>query len=217
MASSILLLFVSLAAWMGAGAAYKYVVSINDDLGPCDNGIPYLDKYADMSNVMLTKSDEDALLVDGNMTTLVDFPPDHRLVIQSSYYRKERGVWNLLPMKQVFPDFCRVLFSPLELWHPVANQLQGDARKCPPPKGVKQKWNDNGLNATCLCIASYLILQTVYTVNKAELVGRYEFAKAADGEYKAQIDATYGDMQICVQITADVREDVWNARVDAVK
>lgn len=45
-------------------------------------------------------------------------------------------------------------------------------------------------------------------MNKAELVGKYEFAKSADGEYKAHIFVTYGDMEICVQITADIREDV---------
>lgn len=48
----------------------------------------------------------------------------------------------------------------------------------------------------------------MYTVNKAKLVGRYEFANTADGEYRAQIDATYGDIEICAQITAEVREDV---------
>lgn len=45
-------------------------------------------------------------------------------------------------------------------------------------------------------------------MNKAELVGKYEFAKSADGEYKALIFVAYGDMEICAQITADIREDV---------
>lgn len=137
MVLKMLFLFLSLIAYLGVCCAYKYLVSINDDLGPCDNGKPYIDKYADMSNVLLTKKDEDILIVEGNMTTLVDFPPFTRFVVQMSYYRKERGEWLLLPMKQIFPDFCAVLFSPLELWYPVSSQLKGDARKCPPPKGVR--------------------------------------------------------------------------------
>lgn len=139
MPSKIVFALLSLFTYLGACVAYKYVVSINDDLGPCDNDVPYLDKYTDMSNVMLTKLDDDVLLVDGNMTTLVDFPPDKKFVVQSSFYRKERGSWTLLPMKQMFPDFCAVLFSPVELWFSVADQLEGDARKCPPPKGVNNK------------------------------------------------------------------------------
>lgn len=138
MLSNIIFACLSLATYLGTCVAYKYVVSVNDDLGPCENGMPYLDKYADMSNVMLTKLDEDVLLIDGNMTTLVDFPPNDKLVVQTAYFRKERGEWTTLPMKQVFPDFCAVLFSPAELWYPVADQLQGNARKCPPPKGVKR-------------------------------------------------------------------------------
>lgn len=137
MALKMLLLYLSLFTYLSVFDAYKYVVSINDDLGPCDNGKPYIDKYADMSNILLTKKDDDVLVVEGNMTTLIDFPPLSRFVVQLSYYRKERGDWVLLPMKQIYPDFCAVLFSPLELWHPVARQLKGDARKCPPPKGVR--------------------------------------------------------------------------------
>lgn len=144
MASFVLFSLFTLVVYLRICVAYKYVVSINDDLGPCENGMPYIDKYADMSNIKFTKLNEDVLLVDGNMTTLIDFPPfppTNRFVVHTKYFRKERGAWTQLPMKQVFPDFCAVLFSPLEIWYPVSNQLKGDARKCPPPKGVRKTYD----------------------------------------------------------------------------
>lgn len=208
MTSNILFTFLAVILCVSACAAYKYIVSVNDDLGPCDTGVPYLDKYVDMSNVKLTKSDDDALIVDGNMTTTFDFPPNNKFVIHSSFFRKERGQWTPLPMKHVIPDFCPVFFSPAEIWYPVADQLVGDARKCPPPKGVNMFRSLNA-NLFWCTIDVALHLQTVYTVNKAELVGRYEFAKSVEGEYQAQIEITYDTMKVCVQISADLREDVW--------
>lgn len=126
----------SLIIYVGACVAYKYTVSVNDDMGPCDNGKPYVDKYVDMTHVVFTKTDDDILIIDGNLTTLVDLTPRERLSILASYFRKDRGLWKKLPMNQVIPDLCTVLFSPLEIWYPVSKQLKGDARKCPPPKGV---------------------------------------------------------------------------------
>lgn len=52
-----------------------------------------------------------------------------------------------------------------------------------------------------------LVSKTVYTVNKAELVGHYDFAKSVSGEYMVQIDGTYGKMEGCIQVTAEVRQD----------
>lgn len=48
----------------------------------------------------------------------------------------------------------------------------------------------------------------MFSVNKAELVGRYEFAKTVEGEYLAEIECTFDKFKVCFSMSAEVKEDL---------
>lgn len=116
--------------------SYRFLVTVNEDIEKCKNGLPTLDEFVDLTNLEITKPEEDLLVLNGHVTFLADLQPGHKAVIKSAFSKKQGGFWMPVPVVNFIPDFCAVEFDSKEMWYPMTKNLQGDARKCPPPKGV---------------------------------------------------------------------------------
>lgn len=133
-----MLLFTCLILFVNfkVNISYKYEVVVNDGIGKCGNGMPSLDTFLDMTNLEISKPEEDLLILNGNATFLIDLPPGHKLSIKTKFIKKMNGYWVPMAVTQFIPDFCAVAFDPSKSWYGATRQLKGGARKCPPSKGV---------------------------------------------------------------------------------
>ena len=51
-------------------------------------------------------------------------------------YEWKRGNWERTLYSIKRKDFCKAVFSPLELWYSLTSQIKEEDRVCPPEKGV---------------------------------------------------------------------------------
>lgn len=83
-----------------------------------------------------------------------------------------------------YPDFCAVEYNKDELWYETTKDFTGEARKCPPQKGV------------------------VIPINEAKVFAQYDFpSRLEEGPYKCDIEISMNKKKMyCFSLFFEIKE-----------
>ena len=130
-------LFLSFCVLASVGKAVKYQATFGEEILPCDSNWPTLNTIIDYTQLNITKLMSGVLLLNGNVTIIQDFDKNVAFEVQITFKKKEQGKYVLTPFRKIIPNFCLVEFNPQEIWYSTTRKFKGDARQCPPRKGVR--------------------------------------------------------------------------------
>lgn len=117
--------------------ANTYLLVFESSIKKCESD-KSLDNVFDSSNVELQVEGEegDFIVLNGNVSSVYEFPPDSTLTLKASLEKNDLGTWVKQPFFITYLNFCSQLFEESSVWFDVVKHFTGDQRVCPPKKGV---------------------------------------------------------------------------------
>lgn len=88
--------------------------------------------FFDLSEFTMERIDDEKVMVNGNMKSLVDFKGVWALAVSTEH--KENGVWTKGILQVSVPNICNELTEKSRPWYQMYSSF--DPKKCPPKTGV---------------------------------------------------------------------------------